>query len=41
MRLYFLLEFVANGSLYDLLKRETTMSYQLARHVSGEIVLAL
>ena len=41
LRLYFLLEYAPNGSIYDLLKREIKLQDRLVRHLSAEIVLCL
>lgn len=41
MRLYFLLEYVPNGSLQELLKRETLLTLEIARYVTAEIIVAL
>ena len=41
MKLYFLLELMPNGSLYELLKKEKVVSVKLARHFTAEIILAL
>jgi serine/threonine protein kinase len=39
--LYFLLEFVPNGSLQDLLARKTVLSLNLTKFIAAEILLAL
>jgi 3-phosphoinositide dependent protein kinase-1 len=41
MRLYFLLEFIPNGSLQDLLARKTILSLNLTKFIAAEILLAL
>ncbi|CDW71498.1 phosphoinositide-dependent protein kinase i [Stylonychia lemnae] len=41
LKLYLLLEYIPNGSLFDLLKREKYLSKKLCQHYSAEIVLAL
>jgi 3-phosphoinositide dependent protein kinase-1 len=41
MKLYFLLEYIPNGSLSDFLKREKNISDKLARHFIAEIVQGL
>ena len=40
-KLYFLMDFMTNGSLFDLLRREHSINLHLARHYSAEIVVAL
>ena len=41
LKLYFLMEYAPNGSLYDLLKKEKVLSFKLAQHFAAEIVLGL
>lgn len=40
-KLYFLLEYMPNGSLFDLLSKEITISLVLAKHFMAEIIMAL
>jgi 3-phosphoinositide dependent protein kinase-1 len=40
-KLYFLLEHMPNGSLYDFLKRERIVNLRLAKHFTAEILQAL
>lgn len=40
-RLYFVLEYVPNGSLLDLLQREIALNLNQARFITAEIILAL
>jgi serine/threonine protein kinase len=41
VRLYFLLEYLPNGSIQDLIQRETVLSLKLTKYIAAEIVLAL
>lgn len=38
IKLYFLLEYIPNGSLFEFMKREKSISDRLARHFVAEIV---
>lgn len=41
MKLYFLLELMPNGSLYEFIQKQKVISLKLAKHFSAEIILAL
>lgn len=41
LRLYFLLEYLPNGSLHDLIQREPQLELKLIRNLAAEIVFAL
>ena len=41
LKLYFLLEYIPNGSLFEFMKKEKSISDKLARHFVAEIVQGL
>jgi serine/threonine protein kinase len=41
IKVYFLMEFISNGTLLTLLNRERILKLDLVRHISAELVLSL